>query len=38
MKIKLNFFEPVLGTWPANGDIARDFIASKAPDASKIDD
>lgn len=38
MKIKLTFTEPTLGTWPANEDIARDFIASKAPDASTIDE
>lgn len=30
--------EPVLGTWPSNENIARDFIASKAPDASTIED
>ena len=38
MKVKLTFIEPTLGTWPANEDIARDFIASKAPNASKIDE
>lgn len=34
MKVRLTFLEPVLGTWPSNENIARDFIASKAPDAS----
>lgn len=28
--IKLTFIEPVLGTWPSNENVARDFIASKA--------
>lgn len=36
--IKLTFIEPVLGTWPSNENVARDFIASKAPDASTIED
>lgn len=38
MRVKLTFLEPVLGTWPSNENIARDFIASKAPDASTIED
>lgn len=38
MRVKLTFIEPVLGTWPANPDVARDFIASKSPDASTIED
>lgn len=38
MKVRLTFLEPVLGTWPSNENIARDFIASKAPDASTIED
>ena len=38
MKIRLTFLEPVLGTWPSNENVARDFIASKAPDASTIED
>lgn len=38
INVKLTFMEPVLGTWPANPDIARDFIASKAPDAATIED
>lgn len=36
--IKLTFIEPVLGTWPSNKNVARDFIASKAQDASTIED
>ena len=38
MKVRLTFLEPVLGTWPSNENVARDFIASKAPDASTIED
>ena len=38
MKVKLTFVEPVLGTSPANEDIYRDFIGSKAPDAATVDD
>lgn len=38
LKIKITFIEPILGTWPANPDVARDFIASKAPDASTIEE
>lgn len=38
MKVRLTFLEPVLGTWPSNENIARDFIASKAPNASTIED
>lgn len=38
MNVKITFTEPLLGTWPANPDIARDFIASKAPDAATIED
>lgn len=37
IKVKLTFTEPVLGTWPNNPDVARDFIASKAADASTIE-
>lgn len=36
--IKLTFIEPVLGTWPSNENVARDFIASKSPDANTIED
>lgn len=38
MKIRLTFTEALLGTWPNNPDVARDFIASKAPDAGTIED
>lgn len=36
--VELTFVEPVLGTWPSNENVARDFIASKAPDAATIED
>nr|DAP71981.1 MAG TPA: hypothetical protein [Caudoviricetes sp.] len=32
LKVKITFLEPVLGTWPSNQNVARDFIASKSPD------
>ena len=38
LHIKLTFTEPLLGTSPANGDIYRDFIGSKAPDAQSLED
>lgn len=38
MKVKLTFTEPILGTWPSNPKIAEDFIASKAPDASTMEE
>lgn len=38
MKTRLTFTEALLGTWPNNPDVARDFIASKAPDAGTIED
>ena len=38
MKVKFTFLEPVLGTWPNNKNIAEEFIASKAPDASTIEE
>jgi hypothetical protein len=38
MKVRITFTEPVLGTWPANKDIASEFIASKAPDANTVED
>ena len=38
IKVKLTFIEPVLGTWPNNQNVAREFIASKAPDAATIED
>lgn len=36
--MKATFIEPVLGTWPANPNVAREFIASKSPDAATIED
>lgn len=36
MKIKITFTEEVLGTSSSNPDIHREFIASKAPDATTI--
>ena len=38
IQIKLKFIEPILGTAPANPDIYRDFIGSKAPDAATVED
>lgn len=38
IKVKLTFTEPVLGTWPANPNVAREFIASKSPDAATVED
>lgn len=38
MHVKITFIESVLGTSPANEDVYRDFIGSKAPDAATIDD
>lgn len=38
MKVKLTFTEPILGTWPANPDVAREFIAGKAPDAATVEE
>lgn len=38
IKVKLTFVEPVLGTWPNNQNIAREFIASKSPDAATVED
>lgn len=38
LKVHLTFLEPVLGTWPANENVARDYIASKSPDAGTLED
>lgn len=38
LKIKITFTEPVLGTWPANPQIAKDFIAAKAQDAATVEE
>ena len=38
IKVKVTFTEAVLGTCSANEDIYREFIGSKSPDASTIED
>lgn len=38
LKVKITFVESILGTWPNNPNIARDYIASYSPDASTIED
>lgn len=38
IKVRITFIEAVLGTWPSNQNIAREFIASKSPDANTIED
>lgn len=38
MKVKITLREEMLGMHPANDDIYRDYIASKAPDATKIEE
>ena len=38
MHIRINFLEPILGTWPADPQVAEKYIASKAPDAGTITD
>ena len=38
LKVRLTFFEPVLGTSPANDEIYREFIGSKAPDAASVEE
>ena len=38
MKIKITFTEEVLGTSSSNPDIHREFIASKAPDATGLEE
>lgn len=38
IKVRITFTEAVLGTWPSNQNIAREFIASKSPDANTIED
>lgn len=37
IRVRLHFTDPILGSWPSNPDIATDYIASKAPDAMKIE-
>ena len=36
IKIRIKFFEELLGTASANPDIHREYIASKAPDAESL--
>lgn len=38
MKVKITLNEEMLGMSPANSDIYREYIASKSPDASTIDE
>lgn len=38
LEFKVNFQEGILGTCPANEDIYRDFIGSKAPDAQSVEE
>lgn len=38
IKVKITFFEDVLGMSPANENIYRDFIGSKSPDAASVDE
>lgn len=38
MHVRLTFVEPLLGTSPANSEIYREFIGSKAPDAASVED
>ena len=38
LKVKLTFIEGLLGTSPADKDVYKNFIASKAPDASTLDE
>lgn len=38
MKVRITFTESILGTSPANEDVYRDFIGSKAPDAETMEE
>lgn len=38
IKVKLTFTEAVLGTYPGNPDIYREFIGGNAPDANTLED
>ena len=38
IKVRLTMIEGLLGTSPMNEDLYRDFIGSKAPDASTVED
>ena len=38
MRVRITFTEPILGTWPADPQVAEKYIASKAPNAATIKD
>lgn len=38
LKVRLTFIAPILGTSPNNEDIYRDFIGTKAPDPTTVED
>jgi len=38
IKVKITFTESILGTCPSNENVYREYIGSKAPDASTIED
>jgi hypothetical protein len=38
LRVKLTFIEGILGTSPANAEIYRDYVGSKAPDAATVAD
>lgn len=38
MKVKLTFIEPILGTCPTDEEVYKNFIATKAPDASTLEE
>lgn len=38
LKVKLTFIESILGTSPANTEIYREYIGSRAPDAATVED
>lgn len=38
INVKLTFIEPVLGSSPSNEDLYYDYVGSKAPDATTIED
>lgn len=38
LKVRLTFIEPILGTCPSDKDIYRNFIGTKAPDPTTVED
>ena len=38
LKVRLTFIESLLGTSPANDDIYKEFVLSKAPDAASAEE